>query len=392
MPAFRNVKCRSSGRIWKQVPIFYDDQGWETIPGPMLTTSSHNDASSPHSSRTSATPPSADADFGARPAVRMSKPSRRRDADHVPRPRNAFIIYRSHVCKTSSGHDQNQISIRAGKAWKALNKEEKQPFILLAEKEKRDHQEKFPNYTYTPGSKSHAGKRKAPRKVKTPAPPKKVVAPRVKNERRSPSAPLSFSSRESTPAQPAEIAAPALLKVESSPSATPEPMLDLTKLPTEPVFSKDWTFVPTDDIPPLELSPSTKPEKEEKLEMSLRPRSYHIIDEPFGPKSSYMAPRMMGSYLPQTTTPPESNMDSLDVASSDVTPQNPYSYPPSPQFYSLMALSSQPIVPAEDEVVIRRQSGGDIGEYDPLSGYDFHMNVSSEDDDRLFEEFITFEE
>ncbi|KAF8889610.1 high mobility group box domain-containing protein, partial [Infundibulicybe gibba] len=69
---------------------------------------------------------------------------------HVRRPRNAFIFFRSNFYEEqklySTEIDQNDISRRAGQRWKSLSDEEKEPFRLLAENEKIQHQAMFPDY------------------------------------------------------------------------------------------------------------------------------------------------------------------------------------------------------------------------------------------------------
>ena len=77
---------------------------------------------------------------------------------HVPRPRNAFIIFRSHYYMrakaTQTGINQNSLSCAAASAWKALSDEEKRPYRRQAEEEKLIHYRKHPNYVYTPVNKA----------------------------------------------------------------------------------------------------------------------------------------------------------------------------------------------------------------------------------------------
>lgn len=77
---------------------------------------------------------------------------------HIPRPRNAFIIFRSHYYMrakaTQTGINQNSLSCAAASAWKALSDEEKRPYRRQAEEEKLIHYRKHPNYVYTPVNKA----------------------------------------------------------------------------------------------------------------------------------------------------------------------------------------------------------------------------------------------
>ncbi|EGN97655.1 hypothetical protein SERLA73DRAFT_139986, partial [Serpula lacrymans var. lacrymans S7.3] len=47
-------------------------------------------------------------------------------------------------------NDHRNISRIAGKLWREMSKEEKQPWIELAEKEKERHAAQYPNYRYSP--------------------------------------------------------------------------------------------------------------------------------------------------------------------------------------------------------------------------------------------------
>ncbi|GMM38817.1 Rox1 protein [Saccharomycopsis crataegensis] len=73
----------------------------------------------------------------------------------IPRPRNAFILFRQHhhqavldegnLIKTNP-----DVSRELGKRWRALPAEEKEYWNKLAEEEKKKHSEKYPGYRYVP--------------------------------------------------------------------------------------------------------------------------------------------------------------------------------------------------------------------------------------------------
>ncbi|KAF9074450.1 high mobility group box domain-containing protein, partial [Rhodocollybia butyracea] len=81
------------------------------------------------------------------------KGSPRRET-HIPRPRNAFIIFRSeyHSTKitTDIEHDARHISRIVGHLWNNMSEEDKAPYRLMAENEKLEHQQRYPNYRFTP--------------------------------------------------------------------------------------------------------------------------------------------------------------------------------------------------------------------------------------------------
>lgn len=258
MPKMRNIKSRrSSGAI----PIEYDGpfsfslliqspkvlmygrlaQGWE-IPH---TTFSPYPRSSVSLSSTASTPSLSHLNLSYHPP-RQTKPPRRGDSGHVPRPRNAFIIFRSHFNRMSGGPDQNQISIRAGKAWNQLTEDEKYPFTALAEKEKLEHQAKFPNYTYAPTTKGNSRKRKPAQKKVKPIPTKMLTPRFVKEDKVSPTH-LPFFSCDNTSSQPPPMPVVSTTPVVAEPPESLEPMLDLTGLhaPTsENLSASYYAFIP----------------------------------------------------------------------------------------------------------------------------------------------------
>lgn len=76
-------------------------------------------------------------------------------SEKIPRPRNAFIFFRSHFYKLNSvdeqGNrvDQSNLSKTAGAAWKKMIPEEKAPFYQMAENEKRHYSQRHPSYSYS---------------------------------------------------------------------------------------------------------------------------------------------------------------------------------------------------------------------------------------------------
>ncbi|KAF9547182.1 hypothetical protein CPC08DRAFT_611572, partial [Agrocybe pediades] len=72
---------------------------------------------------------------------------------HIPRPRNAFIFFRSYFIDhllppaTSSGQ-QHEISKLAGQAWRKLSKAEREPFVQRAKLERMEHKTRYPDYVY----------------------------------------------------------------------------------------------------------------------------------------------------------------------------------------------------------------------------------------------------
>ncbi|KAK9240457.1 hypothetical protein V1525DRAFT_203663 [Lipomyces kononenkoae] len=72
----------------------------------------------------------------------------------VPRPRNAFILYRQHhhasVVAEHPGKTNPEISKIIGEQWRQLSSEEKAVWQKLGDEEKKSHLERFPDYRYQP--------------------------------------------------------------------------------------------------------------------------------------------------------------------------------------------------------------------------------------------------
>ncbi|KAK4235940.1 putative HMG-box-containing domain protein [Achaetomium macrosporum] len=75
-------------------------------------------------------------------------------APKVPRPRNAFILYRQHyqaqVVQQNPGLANPEISKIIGEQWRDEPEESKNQWKLLAEEEKQRHQRQYPDYRYQP--------------------------------------------------------------------------------------------------------------------------------------------------------------------------------------------------------------------------------------------------
>ncbi|KAJ5935133.1 hypothetical protein N7466_004680 [Penicillium verhagenii] len=72
----------------------------------------------------------------------------------IPRPRNAFILYRQHYQATVVAHNPGManpnISKIIGEQWRHLSEDEKSKWRTLAEEEKIRHNQQYPGYRYQP--------------------------------------------------------------------------------------------------------------------------------------------------------------------------------------------------------------------------------------------------
>lgn len=106
---------------------------------------------------------------------RRAQRNRSRDPSWIPRPRNAFIIFR---CEYSREHSQaaqdgdgeselpnptaKTLSKRSAEAWRQLTASEKERYKVLAEKEREEHARLYPHYRFRPMRRQVSGMRKRP--------------------------------------------------------------------------------------------------------------------------------------------------------------------------------------------------------------------------------------
>lgn len=213
---------------WHRLTFLFAEEDPDSPPP------SYSDIGSPAStSAYNATPHPAESD----PELSHSPQSSSKAQAHIPRPRNAFIIFRSHYYMrakaTQTGINQNSLSCAAASAWKALSDDEKRPYRRQAEEEKLTHYRKHPNYVYTPINKAV---KRAQRKART-------VACRRQSAQKIRSSLARRASARSVKTENGQVPSCSL----RSPSWHPSPSSD-----TSDAFSTN--FVPLDDIPPLDLT------------------------------------------------------------------------------------------------------------------------------------------
>ncbi|WWD19274.1 hypothetical protein CI109_103732 [Kwoniella shandongensis] len=81
--------------------------------------------------------------------------ARKQTPDHIPRPRNAFILFRKHVVDSklipaSVEMRHQNVSIITAKMWSEAPPDQKAHFNELARIEKEEHLKKYPGYRYQP--------------------------------------------------------------------------------------------------------------------------------------------------------------------------------------------------------------------------------------------------
>jgi hypothetical protein len=94
---------------------------------------------------------------------RRSGHSKRKPEDHIPRPPNAFILFRSSFIRSqhvSPGveTDHSTLSKIIGLTWQNLPEKERQVWHEKARIAKEEHRRRFPGYTFRPNAKAKSGK------------------------------------------------------------------------------------------------------------------------------------------------------------------------------------------------------------------------------------------
>lgn len=85
------------------------------------------------------------------------------DQPHVPRPRNAFILFRSAFIEQKNGKElaskQQNVSRIAAIVWKSMSAAEQDPWYKLAAEEKQAHYAANPGYTFQPSGRGEIKKK-----------------------------------------------------------------------------------------------------------------------------------------------------------------------------------------------------------------------------------------
>ncbi|KAI0074293.1 hypothetical protein K474DRAFT_1677206 [Panus rudis PR-1116 ss-1] len=110
------------------------------------------------------------------PSRRRQPPGKRRSQGYIPRPPNAFMLFRADFVRQkhvpgSIETNHGSLSKIIGNCWRSLPVEEKKVWEARAKRAKAEHKERYPNYRFRPVHNKHkkAGEA-AKRKEKTPIP------------------------------------------------------------------------------------------------------------------------------------------------------------------------------------------------------------------------------
>ncbi|KAK0473943.1 hypothetical protein IW261DRAFT_663561 [Armillaria novae-zelandiae] len=262
MAPIRTTTTRRSRRLSSQVPVQYDDEGWEATDLIMYPTTPVLDTPSPTPSALSHSTTQSDTS-----SPRRHTPSHRSTPKHVRRPPNAFMLFRSYYWRenkdTVRERDHREISRTCGELWRALPPDEKKVYRDMANDAKEVHLAKYPDYKFTRVSR-----------------PKKTRKTRdIMEEGCDGIEMLIGEGIESMATETNDMCA------TPSPSATSEekmssqfPQLLASRCQGKFICGEEDAFVPTSDIPPLDLDALN-------LDMYIdppQPPNYAHIDPQFG--------------------------------------------------------------------------------------------------------------
>ena len=87
--------------------------------------------------------------------------------DYIPRPRNAFIIFRADRSKKYQGRTASDISQVVGAEWKSLSADVKARYERQADEEKQRHKVLYPHYRFQPKQKPKVKVKEERKKIET---------------------------------------------------------------------------------------------------------------------------------------------------------------------------------------------------------------------------------
>ncbi|KAG2370211.1 hypothetical protein BDR07DRAFT_1370780 [Suillus spraguei] len=179
MPNVRNV-VRRSRRLSHQSPIAAEDYVYEDSYFARSDYSSVRTVDIPSVHTTPPSPvgttiPTSHVSSSLSPVLshllsfpNRSSHSRKKEEGHIPRPPNAFIVFRSCLWSNenfrSLESDHRNVSRIAGERWRNLSDDEKEPFVQMAKEAKALHSKMYPNYKYSPSHRTVAGPRRKGRR------------------------------------------------------------------------------------------------------------------------------------------------------------------------------------------------------------------------------------
>ncbi|KAL1663556.1 hypothetical protein GGF50DRAFT_102840 [Schizophyllum commune] len=361
MPADRNLPARRSVRLSQQGPRHYDEDASDFASGWQLEFLEAETPIEPPSPASDSESSYVDESCTYTPPTRSTSHSRRRGDNHIPRPPNAFMIFRSEYWSRQKANpqerDHRNVSRNAGELWNNLTEAERDKYRRIAKMKKQMHARMYPDYKYTPvfrkdkaeGSSSD-GKRRTKRGKRDEEAEQKEREERERQEReqqeyreyrtqRLAAMKRARELRDDPNADPKDKEYPKgnfasyLKQLQRVPSPGPLPTPDFTSVKEEPDL-----FVPIADIPSLSLTPDAQSPASEKYSEPYTPPQSIARDEAYPVMEPYYA------HEKDLSMYPASPYDAYSPASTSFTPE--YMPSPSPQLSDMSFDSSGNVCPS----------------------------------------------
>jgi hypothetical protein len=122
-------------------------------------------APTPLSSITSAIPATILPEPTYTPPDHKKKPhAKKQPTGHIPRPRNAFILFRCDFVRQKKipvqvEKDHRNISRIVGQIWRQMSDKQREPWVLMADEERMAHSKLYPNFRFSTGVSIKKSKR-----------------------------------------------------------------------------------------------------------------------------------------------------------------------------------------------------------------------------------------
>lgn len=281
-PKAMEVRQRSDTAVLPVLILVTVEDVWETdfdLQYPELKlepVSPSLSAESPYSSPT----PSSPLSLPETNTSPRSSHTRKRNPDHIPRPPNAFLIFRSEFWAKQKQNpierDHRQISRIAGHCWRSLSSEERAHYKGLAEIRKNMHAIQHPGYKYSPNCGDDRPRKKSRKdstaderrcaeiaaRLMSGSDGEQDVKPKGTKSRRT-SASSDYTSPIPSPRRRHSRASGRRASSFRVKTEVPEPPAmwfppSHSQAPESPDVSEPDEFVPTSEIPPLDLNATPK--------------------------------------------------------------------------------------------------------------------------------------
>ncbi|KAK0186116.1 hypothetical protein F5146DRAFT_169192 [Armillaria mellea] len=257
MAPIRSIPVRRSRRLSMQVPVKYDDDGWES-----------SDLAMGH------VPPMVD-DAATHSPLPLTTPDE--SSRHVPRPPNPFLQFRSAYWQRNQRDRNNRnVSRACGLLWNAMPAAERRIYQEMALVAKAEHKVKNPDWSYKSAAKGKKSTTRQPRNVEDEKKCRKIAG-KLREGVESTAVQTKMEVKAEQPVYAIPSPSPSIAADEDR-AAAPDHATSTAKKEEE----EEAAFVPTAAIPPLDLNIAAAEKGEFVFNTSVQHPVYLRIDPQFG--------------------------------------------------------------------------------------------------------------